>query len=92
MYYSALLGNPTDHSISPQLFRILGEQFGIEYSHIKVDVKSKDLLPEYLDALKLLGFCVGAIQAIEKKLRKIKEDDKVCVFGAGGAATSAFHQ
>ena len=132
MYYSALLGKPTDHSISPQLFRIIGEQFKIEYAHIKIDVNSKNLLPDYLNALKLLGFCgvnitlpykidvmdfidefdesatkcgavntisfhdgrskgyntdtFGAIQAIEQKLRKIREGDKVCVIGAGGAA------
>lgn len=41
MYYSALLGNPTDHSISPKLFRMIGEQYGIEYAHIKIDVNSK---------------------------------------------------
>jgi len=29
---------------------------------------------------------IGAIEAIEKKLKKIKKDDRVVVFGAGGAA------
>lgn len=138
MYYSALLGNPTDHSISPQLFRMLGEQFGVEYGHIKIDVNSRNLLPEYLDALSILGFCgvnitlpykidvmeyidefdesaikcgavntivfkgelkkgyntdaFGAIQAIEQKLRRIKNNDKVCVFGAGGAARAVIYE
>lgn len=57
MYYSVLLGEPVDHSISPTLFRLLGDVAGVEYGHIKIDVESKELLKEYLSSLRTLKFC-----------------------------------
>ncbi|MCX6810040.1 MAG: shikimate dehydrogenase [Candidatus Berkelbacteria bacterium] len=138
MLYSALLGKPVDHSVSPELFRMLGEQFGFEYGHIKINVESKKILPQYLAALETLGFCgvnitlpykidvmkfidefdesaikcgavntikfkgpitkgyntdaFGAIKAIEKKLKPIRCDEKVCVIGAGGAARAVIFE
>lgn len=57
MYYSVLLGRPVNHSISPTLFRLLGNIAGIEYGHIKIDVENKELLQEYLSSLRTLNFC-----------------------------------
>lgn len=41
MYYSALLGNPVEHSNSPVLFRIFSEKAKIEYAHIKINIPSE---------------------------------------------------
>ena len=38
MKYSALLGNPVEHSISPFLFRYLLELHAVEYAHLKITV------------------------------------------------------
>lgn len=138
MYYSALLGKPVEHSISPQLFRVLGESLGVEYSHLKIEVATRDLLREYFSALKILNFCginitlpyklyamnfvdeldetasncgavntivfkgnkiigyntdaIGAIRAIEIKLRKIKSEDEVCIIGSGGASRAVVYE
>jgi shikimate dehydrogenase len=56
MYYTALLGHPVSHSVSPRLFGALAATISIEYGHIKIDVESEDRLAETLRALKMLGF------------------------------------
>ncbi|MFA5184269.1 MAG: shikimate dehydrogenase [Patescibacteria group bacterium] len=57
MYYSALIGHPVEHSISPVLFAYLAKQTGLEYSHTKIDVVSEKKLSHVLSALADLGFC-----------------------------------
>ena len=57
MKYSALIGNPVEHSCSPTLFAYLGKISNMEYSHIKIKVDSKDNLKHVIDSLNDLGFC-----------------------------------
>lgn len=56
MKYSALIGNPVEHSISPKLFNTLMELKNIEYSHIKIKINSKEELKQKIDELFDLGF------------------------------------
>jgi len=138
MYFTALLGNPVDHSISPVLFNSYAEQAGIEYAHLKIKVNSKKDLPQVLQSMAKLGFCganitlpykieiikninsispeaekmgavntivfknnkisgyntdgLGAIKAIERKLKKIGKNNKILILGAGGAARAIFYE
>ena len=55
MITTALLGNPTSHSVSPHLFSIYAKEHNLEYSHLKIDVEPGRLL-RILEAVKLLGF------------------------------------
>lgn len=59
MYYSALIGNPTDHSVSPTLFESLANHAGLkeDYRHIKINVEAKDLAStlKSLDTLHFIG-------------------------------------
>lgn len=57
MFYSALLGNPVSHSISPRLFYELAKLFKIEYSHLKITVPDKRDLKVYINSLINLHFC-----------------------------------
>lgn len=43
MIVSALIGNPTDHSVSPTLFGIYASEHNLEYSHVKFNVKFNNL-------------------------------------------------
>ena len=56
MYYTALLGYPVAHSISPILYRSLAKYTDIEYAHLKIEVESKGKLEASVQALKKLGF------------------------------------
>lgn len=56
MKYSALIGNPVEHSISPILFDLLTEKLGIEYAHLKVLVKQKEDLSSCFQAMCNLNF------------------------------------
>jgi shikimate dehydrogenase len=78
MLYSALLGNPVDHSISPTLFKIFAEKAGIEYAHLKINIPSKDRLHDSLVMLKDLGFC-GINVTLPYKLDVKKELDEISV-------------
>ena len=57
MYYSALIGNPVQHSISPQLFYEISKILKIEYAHLKITVPSRDDLKKTIDSFVQLGFC-----------------------------------
>lgn len=57
MQYSALIGNPVQHSISPQLFSLIADRLNIEYAHIKIKVLKKEDLLETFKSLNTLGFC-----------------------------------
>lgn len=56
MKYSALLGNPVEHSISPELFNLLTKKLGIEYAHLKIFVEHKEDLSNYIHAMCNLNF------------------------------------
>lgn len=58
MIYTALIGNPVDHSVSPVLFEWLSKNTPspIEYRHIKINVNNASELESTLDALKTLHF------------------------------------
>lgn len=57
MYYSALIGKPTEHSVSDVLFPLLASVVGLDdgYAHIKIDTE-KDNLAQNLKSFSNLGF------------------------------------
>jgi len=57
MLYSALIGRPVDHSISPVLFNYLAKRSGLEYAHLKINIQSENQLGVALKNLRELGFC-----------------------------------
>lgn len=57
MKYSALVGNPVEHSVSPKLFQTIMERYGYEYAHIKIDIPQKGNLKKVIDNLFDLDFC-----------------------------------
>lgn len=71
MFYSALLGDPVEHSVSPILFGYLAEQAGLEYAHIKIRIPAAEKLGRSLRSLKELGFC-GVNITLPYKLSVIK--------------------
>ena len=137
MKYSALIGNPVEHSVSPVLFKYLADKSGCEYAHLKIRVDDKKELYNYINNLFSLGFCginitcpykkdvydfvdeyrcgsenihsinvitkengkicgyntdgIAALRAIED-VRKIDNDTKVTLFGAGGAAYAIYYE
>lgn len=76
MFYSALIGNPVEHSVSPALFKYLGECAKLEYGHIKINVPSVKALGSALKGLETLGFC-GCNVTLPYKLSIIKLIDKI---------------
>lgn len=76
MRYSALLGNPVEHSISPMLFDELSKTAGLEYAHLKIKVLSRKDLGKTLSCLRKLGFC-GTNITLPYKLDIIKELDEI---------------
>lgn len=56
MKYSALIGNPVEHSISPKLFMLLANKIGVEYAHLKIKVLTKEKLPSTIKSLCDLNF------------------------------------
>ena len=81
MYYSALIGHPVEHSISPALFSYLAKQAGLEYSHTKIGVISEKRLGRALSALIDLGFC-GINVTLPYKLAVRKYLDEVSLEAA----------
>jgi shikimate dehydrogenase len=57
MYYTALIGNPTRHSVSHVMYEQLVRAAGVDrpYRHIKIDVASENL-EKAINALQALGF------------------------------------
>lgn len=78
MKYSALIGNPTEHSVSPLLFEWIAEQLSrpIEYRHLKVDIPQVSELKTALEAFRALNFC-GLNVTLPYKLDVISILDKV---------------
>lgn len=58
MYYTALIGNPVEHSVSHILLEELVHAAGIKtpYKHIKVNVETKQDLKKILKSFNTLGF------------------------------------
>lgn len=82
MIYSALIGNPVDHSISPALFEYIAGKSGLEYRHVKIRVEKKELAIA-LDSLRQLSF-VGCNVTLPYKedavslIDKLHESAKAC--------------
>ncbi len=76
MYYSALLGKPVDHSISPLLFNILAKKNKLEYAHLKIEVISENLLKDYIKSLQTLNF-KGVNVTLPYKISVMKYLDEV---------------
>jgi shikimate dehydrogenase len=55
MIVTALIGYPTDHSVSPALFGIYAAEHNLEYSHIKFNI-TKDNLGDVIRCLPKYGF------------------------------------
>ena len=85
MKYSALLGKPLDHSISPVLFGMLTKNIVDGYVHIKIETKDVLTLGDFIDHLQKLGFA-GINITLPYKVEAIKFvdelDDSVRKIGA----------
>ena len=87
MRYSALIGNPTEHSVSPLLFEWIAARLPqpLEYKHLKVDIPQTSGLSPALKAFQVLGFC-GLNVTLPYKLDVIsildKIDDSISSIGA----------
>lgn len=57
MRYSALIGNPVEHSVSPSMFKFISKEKNIEYEHLKINIGTKEKLKEAINAMKTLDFC-----------------------------------
>ena len=77
MHYSALIGNPTDHSVSYILYRELAKVAGIQgfYQHIRVNI-AKNELSESLHAFNTLHF-VGLNVTLPYKLDVMNLIDEI---------------
>ena len=78
MKYSALIGNPTEHSVSPLLFEWIATRLPqpLEYKHLKVDVAKSSGLDSALRAFQTLNFC-GLNVTLPYKLDVISILDKI---------------
>lgn len=85
MKYSALIGNPVDHSISPHMYGYFADNLKLEYSHIKIKVDNEHKLLQVLDSLRNLSF-VGLNITLPYKINTLKYldyiDDSVEATGA----------
>ena len=77
MKYSALIGNPTGHSVSHIMYEELANAAGLKdtYKHLKIDVKA-EALPLVLSSFKQLDF-VGINVTLPYKMEVMKYLDKV---------------
>ncbi len=138
MNFSALIGNPVNHSVSNYLFVEFAKKAGIEYGHLKIKVDSVNNIESAFNALKILKFkgfnitlpykiysleflndiddsvklcgavntvkinnnklygyntdCYGFISSINLKLKRISNNDRVLILGAGGAARAVISE
>lgn len=76
MKYSALIGNPVGHSVSPSMFNFISKEKKIEYEHLKINVETKEKLKETIEAMKILGFC-GFNITIPYKIDIVKLMDSI---------------
>jgi shikimate dehydrogenase len=76
MKYSALIGNPVEHSVSDIMFVLFAEKLGINYSHLKIMVKDKRYLKKSFGSMCNLGFS-GFNITLPYKTDSIKFLDKL---------------
>lgn len=76
MKYSALIGNPVEHSISPYMYKYFADILKFEYSHIKIQIDDKNKLLETLHSLRSLSF-VGLNITLPYKTDTLKYLDYV---------------
>ena len=87
MRYSALIGNPTEHSVSPLLFEWIAAQLPqpLEYKHLKINIPQTSELSSALKAFQTLNFC-GLNVTLPYKLDVVsildKVDDSISSIGA----------
>lgn len=55
MYYTALIGNPVEHSVSPALFEYLAQSQDMDYRHLKINIEPENLKAS-LESLAVLSF------------------------------------
>lgn len=85
MNYSALIGSPVKHSLSPHLFSYLAKIAKIEYSHLKIKVEDKrDLSSTFssLRSLKFVGFNITLPYKTDCLEYLDKQDESVMQSGA----------
>lgn len=76
MRYSALIGNPVEHSVSPSMFKYISNKLGIEYEHLKIRVEKSEDLEKALESFKTLNFC-GINITIPYKIDVVKYMDEI---------------
>lgn len=93
MLYSALIGNPVEHSCSPKLFEFLAKKANLDYSHIKILVEDQNNVEKSIEYLKELGFCginvtcpykvdvYNLLKNIDRECSKIKSVNTIKVVG-----------
>ncbi|WP_216351316.1 shikimate dehydrogenase [Leptolyngbya sp. 'hensonii'] len=85
MIFTALLGNPVEHSVSTYLFSEYAKIADLEYTHIKLNVPAEVDLPVYLHSLHKIG-CAGVNITLPYKLAVVKyldaQDDRAQAIGA----------
>ena len=95
MFFTALLGNPVDHSVSNYLFAQYADYIGLEYAHLKLTVPTEQDLPDFLASLQRLG-CLGVNITIPYKLSVIPYldviDKKAQAIGAVNTVVMANNQ
>lgn len=90
MLFTALLGNPVEHSVSTNLYAEFASFAGLEYTHIKLAVPSENDLPDYLHSLRRIG-CIGLNITIPYKLairqHLDRQDERAISIGAVNTIT-----
>lgn len=93
MMFSALIGNPVDHSVSNHLFHNLGALSGLEYAHLKIPVPTADNLPAFVGHLRALGFRGCNVTLPYKKIARNTLDwEDVSVTSTGAVNTIVFSE
>lgn len=75
MLFTALLGNPVEHSVSTHLFAEYAKTAGLEYAHLKLNVPTERDLPDYLRSLQRIG-CLGVNITLPYKLAVMQHLDE----------------
>lgn len=78
MIVTCLFGDPVEHSVSNYMYNYLAERVGLNYSHVKFKIpsKNKDNLKLAIQSIKVLGMR-GANITLPYKIEAIKYLDKI---------------
>jgi len=94
MLFTALLGNPVEHSVSTYLYSEFANFVGLEYTHIKLNVPTEADLGDYLQSLRRIG-CIGINITIPYKLAIAqhldRQDNRSLAIGAVNTITINEH-